>query len=184
MVGKSPVSWECAHPVSEKRNQAGETGRTGTFTSRYADAGDGDGLCVPQYIAHHSKHGCSPNLHIPRPTWILHLLPPTCSNDQVGLYGVSGAAQRRYSPSGVPERLPTDPLTESCEQFRFPLEVVLNAPSSWLLLPLRWLCGLKSGWRWSSSVNSTAWNIGLLKPDASPGAPSVGFGRESRYVKD
>ena len=28
-------------------------------------------LCVPQYIAHHSKHICSLNLYTPLPTWIL-----------------------------------------------------------------------------------------------------------------
>jgi len=108
------------------------------------------------------------------------LLPLACSNDRVRLYGLSGAAWHRYPTTGVPEHLPADPLTESWEQLH--LEVVLNAPPLWLLLPLHWLCGLKSGWRWSSTMNSTARDIGLLKPGASPGAPS-GFRWESRYLR-
>lgn len=110
----------------------------------------------------------------------------TCSNDRVGLYGLSGVAHRRYSAAGVPLRLPREPLTESWERLRFPRGVVLTP--LWLLRSLRWLWGLESTrWRWSSSVNSALCDMGLVGTTLFVlrfgDATAFGLGRAKRYLR-
>ena len=172
MVGKPPVSREHALPVREQRDKVGETGRAGAFTSRWSPL---------QMQGWWWWYPTCPTVY--RPLQQVHTFskPSYPSSDLDSPCNLK--SRSRYSAAGVPECLPTDPLTESCEQLCFPLGVVLNVPPLWLLLPLHWLCGLESRWQWSSCVNSVAWNTGLLKPGALPGAPRVGFRQESRYLK-
>jgi hypothetical protein len=78
----------------------------------------------------------------------------TSTKDLSGLYGLSGAFQRRYSIAGVPIRLVLEPPTDNWERFRCPRGVLFQDSPGPMLLALRWLCGLARGGRRSWSVLS------------------------------
>ncbi len=59
-----------------------------------------------------------------------------------GLYGLSGAFQRKYSSAGVPERFEPERPTESWDRLRCPRGVVFHGSPATGLRALRWLWGL------------------------------------------
>ena len=185
-------SCDCALPVRERNDQAGEAGRAwsgGLGSKCWLSAllrlvrvpwlcGWGWWWwwwCFPECptVCRPSQHA----LTFSNPSKPSSDMPSSCSSksscsgagtstkDLSGLYGLSGAFQRRYSIAGVPVRLLLEPPTDSWERFRCPRGVLFQDSPGPMLRALRWLCGLATrGGRRSWSVLSGVWGRMVLLP--------------------